>query len=137
MSVTLGLGLLLLALGLALGALSLTVFVRRRKLLRTGAKTFGMVTEMRWYMDPQEGRMYTPTVTFTTPMGETRAFTSKVGTFPPRYHVGQQVAVVYDPDNPQHANIVSFMDLWFMPLFCGGFSSLFLLVGLILVLVNK
>jgi hypothetical protein len=82
-----------MAVGLLLGALGLATFVRRLKLLRTGAKAFGLVAEMGSFSS-REGLMYAPTVTFTTRMGETIYFTSKLGANPPRFQVGQEVAVV-------------------------------------------
>lgn len=39
-----------------------------------------------------------------------------------RFSVGRQVQVVYDPLNPEHAEINSWWDIWNEPLFLGGFA---------------
>jgi hypothetical protein len=44
------------------------------------------------------------------------------------YRIGQEVAVMYDPDFPEDAKIKSFVDLWL------GLIALFIIAGLILIL---
>jgi hypothetical protein len=43
---------------------------------------------------------------------------------PPAYHIGEEVELMYLPDNPGDARIDSFMENWFMTLMLGGFGAL-------------
>lgn len=56
---------------------------------------------------------------------------SSRGSYPPEYHVGQEVDILYDPENPHDAKIKSFSDIWGGPLILMGLGGIFLAVGLI------
>lgn len=46
------------------------------------------------------------------------------------YAVGEQVQVLYPPDQPSAARIYSWFDFWFLPALLGGIGLVFELVGL-------
>jgi Protein of unknown function (DUF3592) len=73
----------------------------------------------------RSGTIYTPIVTFTTSQGrELQVAGSGSG-----YRRGDQVRVLYDPDNPEQAQIDSLMETWFWPLLLGFMGIMFGGVG--------
>ena len=84
------------------------------------------------------GPVYRPTVRFTTADGTQVTATSPFGTNPAPGHVGDAVAVLYDPRNPQRIRVehqsrwVGCMELAFM-LFGGGIAAL----GIILLIASR
>ncbi|MFN6561379.1 MAG: DUF3592 domain-containing protein [Nostoc sp. ChiSLP01] len=73
--------------------------------------------------------VYYPVVQFTTRSGESTVFESNSASNPPQFAKGQQIEVLYSPDNPGSAQINSWLSLWFLPLMLGGLGSSFALVG--------
>ena len=57
---------------------------------------------------------YYPVVQYRLPSGGTRQFRSSTGSNPPSYRQGQEVEVLYQPDNPRDARINGFFSLWGM-----------------------
>ena len=136
MSVSFQLGLLMIAIGLVPGSLGGLIFLRRLRFLRTTCATSGVVEKVT-LVHLVDGHAYRPKITFTTQTGENVVLTSVGMSNPPRFRVGQVVPVVYDPSNPHKARIRSFASLWFASLFFGGLGSLFFLIALMLMLINK
>lgn len=66
--------------------------------------------------------------------GLTHEIQGKVFTHPPVFKVGDVVNVLYPPNNPADSVIDSFAERWFMPTVFGGVGSVFLIVGLVLIL---
>ena len=66
---------------------------------------------------------------FVTPAGEAVEFTGSVGSSPAAFEVGEAVAVLYDPADPQDARIDSFFQLWFGPLILGFLGLVFTAIG--------
>jgi len=130
------LGLLLIAIGLLPGSIGAFAFLRRLRFLRTAHTTSGVVNEviLKHLVD---GHSYQPKITFTTQTGETVSLPSVRMSNPPRFRVGQEVPVVYDPSNPYRAYIRSFSYLWFVSLLFGGIGSLLFILGMILMIFNK
>jgi hypothetical protein len=48
---------------------------------------------------------------------------------PPAYAVGDQVQVLYPPDQPRAARLYSWFEFWFVPTLLGSVGLLFALVG--------
>ena len=136
MSTSFQLGLLLIAIGLLPGSIGAFAFLRRLRFLRTAHTTSGVVNEviLKHLVD---GHSYQPKITFTTQTGETVSLPSVRMSNPPRFRVGQEVPVVYDPSNPYRAYIRSFSYLWFVSLLFGGIGSLLFILGIILMIFNK
>lgn len=81
-----------------------------------------------------------PVVRFSTLDGQEIEFQSSTGTNPSRYRVGDQVTVLYQPDDPQQAEIQSFLSLWCLTiimLFLGVVSLVAGIVAAIIVLVVR
>ncbi|BAT54012.1 hypothetical protein NOS3756_29760 [Nostoc sp. NIES-3756] len=72
---------------------------------------------------------YYPIVSFTPSSGKTTTFESRTGSYPPAFSKGQQVEIVYNPQQPSSAMIYSWFDLWFLPTMFTGMGSIFALIG--------
>ena len=121
--------------GFALIGLGLVVSGRTRRFLTTGCRADGVVTALvpRTNMEgPDLARTtYAPSVEFTAQTGALRSFTSATAASRPAYRVGQHVVVVYDPRNPRKAIILSFGEVWLVPLILWGLGALFMLIGML------
>src|SRR5262249_20309924 len=80
--------------------------------------------------EPHEDDTYYPRVRFTTLTGEPLEFTSKFGTHPAAFGIGETVTVLYDPANPTVARIGSFLGLWAAPLGLVFMALVFSAIGL-------
>lgn len=106
--------------GLGMFLMSLVQFYENIRLLSSGVKTRGEVVSMterdRRIGDETRGAISrNPTVTFTTEAGEVITFRSEIGSSS-EFEVGDQVTVYYPEDAPESARIVSFLQLWFLPI---------------------
>jgi hypothetical protein len=52
-------------------------------------------------------RLFTPKVRFTTAAGQTVEIETETAAGPGQYEVGQRVPVVYEPDNPENADLAT------------------------------
>lgn len=58
-----------------------------------------------------------------------------VGSSPPAYSIGQEVSILYDPENPSaDVTVNTFFGIWFASLICLGVGSVMTLVGVYLCL---
>ena len=64
--------------------------------------------------------------------GERHEFQSWLSTSPPQFDVGEKVTVLYDPRDPSHARIESFVTLWLFPVIFGGIGAVMFLVAVVL-----
>lgn len=72
------------------------------------AETAGTVIEMKG------GTQKSPVVEYTVD-GRRFTFHSSISSSPPAYKVGDQVGVLYNPDDPQAAQLNTFLDRWLFP----------------------
>ncbi|MBK9927526.1 MAG: DUF3592 domain-containing protein [Anaerolineales bacterium] len=89
----------------------------------------GVVTDMtkRLEYDEQDfnrvvGETYYPVVEFTANDGKRRNVQLSEGSFPPAYEVGDEVTILYEPENPMDARIKSFGSsalMWILPSITG------------------
>jgi uncharacterized protein YneF (UPF0154 family) len=92
----------------------------------------GQVTGMIRTFNTEHGRHhgYKPVVVFTSRDGKVHKVVGRVATYPPLYHVGQSVKVLYDPADPNDVNIGSLAsDKLFLAYIPGGIGIVFCLVG--------
>lgn len=70
-----------------------------------------------------------PVVRF--PISDTRHVTIVGGTAttPPAYDIGQKLPVYFDPNQPAHAFIDTYLERWFVPSLVGGLALLFTVLG--------
>lgn len=89
----------------------------------------GVVTDLDYQRSSKGGGTYHPRVDFTAANGTVVHYTSSSGSNPAPYSRGDHVVMLYDPANPERAQIDSFMENWFVTLFLGGMGLVFALVG--------
>jgi hypothetical protein len=94
----------------------------RGQLQRDGTTVSGRVTALRYVAEnpavvekPRGGgsaRGESPVVAFTTREGTSRTVVGSVNRYPPPWTVGDTVDVVYDPQSPDRADLVSEVTGW-------------------------
>lgn len=95
----------------------------------------GVVVEMvqRRHVDEQTGNVdinYFPVVSFTAQDGKLRTIELTEGGNPPPYEAGDEVTILYEPDNPSDARIKSagsFALMWILPGVTGTVGVSFLI----------
>jgi len=90
--------------GLLFFAIGSGMTMRQRTLEGQGIEVPGVVVELQENYD-SDGSTYTPVVQFKTDTGQSIEFASSYSSSPPAYNVGENVTVVYPPDNPTDAII--------------------------------
>lgn len=105
--------------GLALLTGGVLSIQHTRRFLATAVSVPGVVKEIVWQESPssnnhRRGSFY-PRISFRTTDGQEISFIANIGSNPPSYRVNDPVTIVYDPQQPFHANIRSFTGLWLLP----------------------
>lgn len=136
MTTSFQLGLVLIGIGLLPGCLGGLLCLSRLSFLRRTVRVIGLVEEMT-LMHRLNRHVYQPKITFTAQNGKKVRLVSLGQSNPPRFRVGQEVPLIYEPQQPHGARIRSFGSLWFAPLLFVSFGMLFFFIGLILLILNK
>jgi hypothetical protein len=77
----------------------------------------GQVIALSPVVDQEGGQTnYAPIFRFTARDGQMYTITSNTSSNPPAFQVGERVSVLYQSDQPQHARINRFLQLWLLPL---------------------
>ena len=86
------------------------------KLDNEGLTTTGIVVKLE-ESDDSEGSccVYSPVIEFDA-NGQTFTFEGDNASYPPAYDVGEQVNVIYDPANPNTAQINKWTERWLFPI---------------------
>jgi hypothetical protein len=113
-----------LLIGIALLAVALYLYRNTSNFIDSARKAQGTVVALR---------SGAPEVKFRTEQGREIQFTSSVSSKPPSYSVGETVEVLYPPDQPDKAEVNSFMTLWLGVIIVGVLGTVFSLIGLALV----
>jgi len=92
-------------------------------------KTEGVVVDFAQHRSDENSITYSTVVEFKDQNEHIIRFSSSISSSSPGYHRGNQVTVFYNPDNPQEAQIDSFMENWFGTIILGGLGALFTLLG--------
>jgi hypothetical protein len=87
----------------------------------------GTVTALDWSNDSDSSGAR-PVVSYEL-RGEPYQIIGATTSNPPAYAVGDQVQVLYPPDQHRAARIYSWFDFWFTPALLGGVGLVFVLVG--------
>ncbi|OQB90703.1 MAG: hypothetical protein BWX84_01763 [Verrucomicrobia bacterium ADurb.Bin118] len=104
---------------------------------RTAQRTTGTILEMRQKTDKGSGDVtYAPTFQFEDAAGAQHTVASSFYSSPPEFHVGDNVSVLYRPDAPRRARIVSFRQLWALPIVLGVMGVVAVPLGVILLKRN-
>ena len=112
---------LFLAAGIILLLVGAYAASRARDLQRHGVTAVGHVTRLE---RGSKGSSF-PVVEFQTEDEQRITFKSRMGSSPPSFRVGEAVAVLYDPLDPQRASIQSFGQLWGPSILSGLLGAVF------------
>ncbi|KAB2890356.1 MAG: DUF3592 domain-containing protein [Desulfobulbaceae bacterium] len=108
-------GWFLLALGLLAVLLTFVIAAQRFAFLARAQNVPGVVIEMvrmsSGRISQSGGEAYAPRVRFVVGAVE-REFVSPFGSYPPAFAVGEAVRVLYDPGDPEHAEVDRRGQLW-------------------------
>jgi hypothetical protein len=116
-------------LGGLLLVIGLFFFMRIRRFLASAKEVKGTVIQMAYRSSSDSGGGYAAVYQFRTLDGKTIVAQDSLTTNPPRHKVGQELDVLYDPEDPNRAYIKSFMSLYFLPALLGGLGVVFGGVG--------
>lgn len=117
----------LIGIGLLLGAY--LFYQHTQNFLKKAIRAEGEIVAL---IPSEDAGTHTPQVSFQTQKGEIIDFTSNIGSSSyDETDIGKKVTVLYLPENPQTARLQNFWNLWLNPIVLGGFSLIFLTVGLI------
>lgn len=128
MEIALVIGVAFVLLGLALLVSAGVVFFRQRKERATALRASGVVVDLA-RSQGQRGYLYHPVVEFETASGRKARFQEELGRSPAGYKAGQEVKVLYQPDNPEKAEIDSGSSLYFFPGCLLAMGAAFTLLG--------
>jgi hypothetical protein len=82
---------------------------------KNGETTTGIVIELEESTDSDNSCcVYSPVIEFDA-NGQTYTFESDNASYPPEYEVGEEVRVLYNPSNPNNAQINKASERWLMP----------------------
>lgn len=127
-----------IGMGCALFVCALATALHTWHFTRIAQRTGGMVIEMRQHTDKDSGSVgYAPTFQFQDAAGAQHTVSSSFYTFPPEFHVGDKVTVLYRSDAPQTARIDSYWQVWGLPSLLGIIGSIELPAGLIVLFWPK
>lgn len=119
--------LLFLIAGIMCMAIALWIGYQQSQFKQRASTTEGLVVRLI-----EDDGSKAPVVRFRLPNGEDVTFQSNYFSKPPRYSVEEKVIVRYDPEKPEHAAIVGWMEEWFATSLVGGIGVLFSIIGIAL-----
>ena len=106
---------------------------KTRIFLAKAHQTTGEVIALETVPSSQPGadqlETYRPVVAFTDDVGRTVRFESRSSSYPAKYSVGENLQVLYLPNQQSEARIYTFSDLWFLTGLFGGLGLVFTLLG--------
>jgi hypothetical protein len=117
--------------GLCLLVVSVLLFLNTRRFINSSARATGTVVSHNTSRSSDGDISYYPVISFQTQDGRTIEFQSGAGSSSRSPAVGQTVELLYDPRNPQSAEINSFGSLWLAPLILSALGTIFFVVGIL------
>jgi hypothetical protein len=118
-----------LAVGLAMLAGGIALWRSNAAFAAHASSAEGTVIDLVYSSSSKGSGTYAPVYEFAAPDGHRVRITSSGGSNPPSYARGDHVRVLFDPANPEHAHIDSFMEQMFGVLILSGMGVLFALAG--------
>jgi Protein of unknown function (DUF3592) len=90
------------------------ILVDTARFVSEADRATGTVIDLSRSVDEEGSVTFSPVVRFTTAQGRTIEFVSSSSSSSPPQQ-GDDVEVLYDPDDPGDARLAGFFDLWFLP----------------------
>ncbi|MEE3715412.1 DUF3592 domain-containing protein [Tumidithrix elongata RA019] len=132
------LGWILLLIGIILLAVAVKMLFDTYAFLDKAILTRGRVLELDTRSstdsDGDLSYSYYPVVEFTNSRGNLVQFTSTLGRNPPGFYQGQEVEVLYNPQNISSARIATFGEIWLGTIIVAIAGAVFGAVGIFLLL---
>jgi len=113
-----------LAVGILLLCIGASTLSSRFHFKQTAVTANGRVIRLQTGSS-RHGTVYYPVVQFVTPDEQEITVKGSTGSRPAAYHVDESVEVLYDPDDPHHAYINTFMEFWGSPIILSGLGAVF------------
>jgi hypothetical protein len=110
------------------------LYIRTKNFIGKAQEVKGTVIQMVYSEDSEGGGGYAPIYQFKTLEGQDIEIQDGLSSNPPRFKVGQDVKVLYDPENPRNARLNKWLNLYFLPILFGGLGVIFGGVGIVLVI---
>lgn len=104
---------------------------KTRAFLGIARRTPGRVVELA-EGSGNKGPVYYPIIEFRVGVEAPRRFRSDVGSRPASHAVGDEVTVLWDPNDPESPQIQSFATVWGMAVLMGIMGAVFLIAGVLL-----
>jgi hypothetical protein len=114
--------------GLVLLVIGFVSFRRQLDFLRGAVSTSGTIVEPR-------GSGGRPVFEFADRREHVHRVRGRVSHSHGSYHRGEKVKVLYRPENPESAQLDSFFECWFMPLFLCSMGTFFIGIGSVIGIV--
>ncbi len=114
--------------GVGLLALTFYLYTQQVNFMKQAIPAQGTVSDLS--LGGEDNDVYFPSITFKSKEGELIHFTSNVGSNPPSHRVGETVEILYDPSDPNKAQINDTFELWLAPIITGFIGAIFTLIGL-------
>jgi len=135
MSTELTLGIVFSLVGGLLALIGLFLFIRTRIFIGNAQEVKGIVIQMVYSRGSSSNSSggYAPIYQFRTLDGQNIVKQDSLSSNPPRFQVGQELDILYEPGNPQKARINKWMNLYFVPVLLGGMGLIFGGVGIVIV----
>ena len=94
--------------GVILLAIAGIVYFREQKFLSVAEQVSGTVVDLDLSSDSDGSSAFCPVIEFNTKAGEPVRYYGNVCSNPPSYQIGEQVDVVYDPQDITHVQMTGF-----------------------------
>jgi hypothetical protein len=130
MSTDLTLEIVFSLLGSLMVLIGVFLFIRTRSFIGKAQEVKGIVIQMVYSQGSDDGGGYAPVYQFKTLEGQDIVIHDGLSSNPPRFKVGQEIQVLYDPGNPHKARIKKWMNLYFVSVLLGGMGLIFGCVGI-------
>lgn len=108
--------------------------------IQSSEKTSGIVVGMKHSRsggNDSKRSSYTPIIRYTDLNNNSYEFDSKVSTSSPRYKEGEEVQILYHKDQPEQAEINTFLSLWTGEMIFGFLGLSTFLIGLSMLLKSN
>lgn len=125
MSTDLTLGIIFGLVGGLLVLIGVFLYIRTRIFIGKAQEVKGTVIEMVYSRNSDGDGGFSPVYQFKTLDGQNIVIHDSLSSNPPRFQVGQEVKVLYDPGNPQKARLNKWMNLYFVPVLLAGIGLIF------------
>jgi hypothetical protein len=104
-------------------------YQRTQAFINSSVVAQGTVLELQRSLTTDSSSYY-PVIEFATVQGERIEFKSNFGSNPPSYQPGDTVSILYPEDNPDNAQINSFVSLWLFILIFAVVGGSFTITGM-------